>query len=144
MRVYLVGCGKSKRATPSRAEDLYIGNLVSKSIKYASLMSKREGADKYILSAKWGVLPFDKVIAPYDKTLKNMSLKEKRIWSKQVAEDLKSRGYDLEKDEFIVLAGKDYSEFLVDFYLKNYRLFFGSLPLGKRGQFINKKLMEVK
>ena len=61
----------------------------------------------FILSAKYGLLDLNEEIEPYNETLNKKSDKEIKLWAKNVLERLKQEA-DLEKDEFIFLAGEKY------------------------------------
>jgi len=64
-----------------------------------------------ILSALHGLLDLDTVISPYEKTLSNMKVKDRKEWSDEVIASLEER-CDLQNDDFVLLAGRKYSEFL--------------------------------
>lgn len=59
----VIGCGKAKRATPTPAADLYTGALRTTAVKWARSVD----ANILILSARYGLVPGDQVIAPYDE-----------------------------------------------------------------------------
>lgn len=72
--VYLVACISRKRSEPARAEALYDSPLFAKSARLARLR-----ADKwFILSAKYGLVSPQAVIAPYDETLNKMGVSQRR------------------------------------------------------------------
>lgn len=104
--IALVACAKTKADKPSPAADLYKSALFEKTKIYA-----QNHADRwFILSAKHGLLDPTTVIEPYDKTLKTSSRRERAEWSSKVLDQLMrhlTRG-----DRVILLAGKDYREFL--------------------------------
>lgn len=79
------------------------------------LWQKKEhpNADKFILSAKYGLLDPDFEIEPYDAMLVGKCLTEKKSWAEKVIEQFKEKGYDLEQDSFIFFAGQDYTKYLV-------------------------------
>ena len=110
-KIVLIGCSKSKLPCKSKAKDLYQGDLFRKSWTAAEL--KYPKADKFILSAKYGLLDPNQEIEPYDVTLSGKRVACKKAWAKKVIEQLKEKGYDLEKDLFVFYAGKDYTDFLV-------------------------------
>jgi hypothetical protein len=66
----------------------------------------------FILSAKHGLVPEDMIIEPYNETLKDKSAQERRAWGDMVLNELRKVS-DLERDEFIVLAGEVYQENLL-------------------------------
>lgn len=64
--IVIVGCGARKRIRPVRAVDMYCGQYFRAC--WAAGTALAEG-NVYILSAKYGLLPPGKVIAPYDLTM---------------------------------------------------------------------------
>lgn len=105
--VILVSCVSKKRNIPSPARDLYLSDWFTKAADYAGKFGDRW----FILSAKYGLVAPDKVIEPYDLTLKSMSIQLRRAWAMTVLQELRkvlSPG-----DEVILLAGKAYREFLI-------------------------------
>jgi hypothetical protein len=105
--VGLVGCAKKKRDCASEARDLYISSLFRKSREYI----ERRCDTWFILSAKHWLVSPNKVIEPYDETLKEMSTAQREQWAERVWGDLRSRLHP--GDLVVVLAGKKYNEYLV-------------------------------
>lgn len=132
-RIVLIACSGKKIETngnPIAAEKLYIGPLFKKSLEYAKLIN----ADKiFILSAKHHLVELDDKLEKYDCYLKTFDIEEKIEWSKTVIKQLKTK-VDLENDEFIILAGKDYYRFLKG-------ITYQKLPL--EGMRIGLKLQEL-
>lgn len=138
MRIALIGCVKKKLEKPKKARELYISSLFVKSLEYAEKIIE---ADKiYVLSAKYGLVPIDKVIEPYEKTLKNMKKNERVEWANEVLSEL-SKVSDIMKDEYYILAGKNYYENIVT-KLKNVKIVMEGLQLGPRLKFLNKELSQ--
>jgi hypothetical protein len=100
--VVLVPCTKCKRDYPARAEWLYKGRIFEYSLAYARTIAP----DSLIrvLSAQHGLVPLDRVIAPYDSTITDLSAAQRRTWGRKVAGQL----VRLSPREIIVLAGTDY------------------------------------
>lgn len=109
--IVLIGCGKSKLPTASRAKDLYQGDLFRKSWLVAEKDYPK--ADRYILSAKHFLLDPEETIDPYDETLNGKRVAEKKAWAKKVISQLIGKGYDLKNDQFIFYAGDDYTRYLI-------------------------------
>jgi len=65
--VIIVACGSKKRNEPSRARDLYAGPYFRAALSYA--LAVAPARDVFILSAKYGLVGLNEVIAPYDKKL---------------------------------------------------------------------------
>ena len=116
-----------------RAAELYApSTLFSLSYAYARTLTDRI----YILSAKHGLVGEDAVIAPYDETLNDMPADGRRAWAEGVLSQL-GRVCDLRRDQFIILAGRNYYEYLLP-GLANVTLPLGNLPLGKRIELLHR------
>jgi len=139
--VVLIGCGKEKLPGSHRAEDLYQGDLFKKSLEYARQIYPN--ADIYVLSAKYGLLPLNKVIACYDETLKGAPAADKRKWTEEVINDLRKAGYDLQKDYFVILAGRDYRDYLLP-ELVHYEIPMKGLLFGEQKSWLKNKLIKIK
>lgn len=104
----LVACVKDKHECPMEARELYCSALFKDTRAYAEKYCERW----FILSAKYGLVAPDRVIAPYDETLNRMRVAQRREWAEAVWRDLQrilSPG-----DRVVILAGVKYREFLVD------------------------------
>lgn len=106
--IILISCVSEKRSSPSPAKDLYISSWFLKARRYA----EQTGARWFILSAEYGLVPPDQVIAPYDRTLNTMSVPERRRWADHVGNQLSSQVP--EAKHIIFLAGARYREFLAE------------------------------
>ena len=71
-----IACSKTKKSYSCKARDLYQGALFKKALVFA----ERNYKHVFILSANYGVVELDRVIAPYEKTLKNMTKGERQAW----------------------------------------------------------------
>jgi hypothetical protein len=69
------------------------------------------GVRWFILSAKYGLLSPDEVVAPYEITLNEMASDERRAWASRVATQLRPRC--AEGTRVVVLAGEAYRQYLV-------------------------------
>lgn len=109
MKLGLISCTKSKQDHPSKAIEMYQpSNLFNKASRYAQEHYDRIG----ILSAKHGLLLPDEEIEPYDLTLRNMGVKDKRKWAEKVHKELYEK-LDMKKNKAVYIhAGKDYREHL--------------------------------
>lgn len=86
IRIGLVGCGKSKLDHPVPAAALYTGSLFRKAAAYA----RREYDAWYILSAEHILLHPSQVIAPYDRTVADLTTAGQHRWATEV--DWRLRG----------------------------------------------------
>ena len=106
MAIYLVSCVSKKRSAPALGRDLYTSDLFNKARAYVAKM----GQPWFVLSAKYGLVHPDEVIAPYDLTLNTMSVANRRQWASRVLTQL---GPHLDGIGTVVfLAGQHYREFL--------------------------------
>lgn len=131
--IALIACSKQKRSAPCRARELYSpSTLFELSYQYAKANADRV----YILSAKYGLVAEDAVIAPYDETLNDQSAEARKAWALRVLEQL-GRECDLQSDQFLILAGSHYYEYLLP-ELPNVALPLGNLPIGKRIELLHR------
>jgi hypothetical protein len=109
MKIALISCTSRKKSYKCQAKDLYSeSSRFQLAFSFAKLI-----ADKiFILSAKYGLIPENMIIEPYNETLKDKSTQERRAWAEMVLNELRKVS-DLEHDEFIVLAGEVYHENLL-------------------------------
>ncbi len=69
------------------ARDLYVSDWFVKARAYV----ERTGIDWCILSAEYGLLDPESVIAPYERTLNTMGVVERRAWASKVLGQLQTR-----------------------------------------------------
>lgn len=106
-RICLIACASSKKNVAQPAKDLYISSLFQKSVEW---MKKQDFDEWFILSAQHELLQPNKVIAPYNQTLNNMSAKQRKIWAENVFQALKPH---LDENTSVTfMAGKKYREHL--------------------------------
>lgn len=137
-KIVLLSCVATKLPKPAPAGKLYNSPLFKGSLEYANSL---DPDDIVILSAKHYVLPLDQVIAPYDKTLLNMPSEEVKEWAEEVLRRLRKK-YNLEEDEFIILAGAKYRKYIVP-EIKNWSSPVEGKRIGQQLQFYAQKLGKV-
>ena len=108
MKLALISCGKYKRAGCHMAKDLYISNRFRLAWDYA----KRTHDAVLILSAKHGLLDPYRFIRSYDTKLNDISHANREKWAQKVAREICD--YSPDDAEVTFLAGKMYTEFVVD------------------------------
>jgi hypothetical protein len=96
----------------------------------------------YILSAKHHLVPLTKMLEPYDKTLKEMPKEQKEQWANETLRQMKSYGLNLDKDEFIFLAGSEYIIPLKP-YIKNIQAPMEGKRLGERLKWLNDQISKL-
>lgn len=111
IRVGLVGCGALKRPERAPARELYTGELFRRASSYAE-----EHYDAWwVLSARWGLVHPDTVLAPYNERLSGRR-PARLAWGREVARDLElvlCRLYavvDMDDVELYAHAGREYRE----------------------------------
>lgn len=106
--LHLVSCVGAKLDHPAPARDLYVSAWFRFARRYVEL----RGGPWLILSAEHGVLRPDVIVAPYEKTLLNMPIDERRRWADRVSRQLRRLAPD-RLPSVVVLAGARYREFLM-------------------------------
>lgn len=87
------------------AREMY---LSSKLFRLSYQQAETDGFRIAILSTKYGLLLPDKVISPYDKTIKKMTPKEVKAWAEMVGKQFDRMFGTLNIDEVVFLASRDY------------------------------------
>lgn len=105
--VGLVGAGSQKRDSPIRAAELYTGPLFQAARRWAECCTD----DWAILSAEHGLVDPDQILAPYSKSLTEMSLVERVRWGRRVTDAILARYRNLPAKVHIV-AGERYIELI--------------------------------
>lgn len=145
-RIVLISCTSRKQKNKALAKNMYKGPLFKNSLDYGQSLKP----DKiFILSALHHLLDLNQEIEPYNVTLSYVSPKkrkselkiltktEKNEWAKKVIEQLK-READINKDEFIVLAGDEYIK-PIGSYIPNLKKPLEKKKLGERIKFMQNK-----
>lgn len=103
----LVSCGKTKLQVPSKAEDLYVGDLFKKTRAYA----EKNHDEWCILSALHHLVLPDQILEPYEYTLIGKKKDVIEAWSLKVHAEIKHK-YSTET-EIYFYAGREYRKTLV-------------------------------
>lgn len=137
--VYLISCTKAKQRYTCPAEQMYApSELFRGSLAYALKQTGNDRSRIFILSAKYGLLPLDREIETYDETLTGKPWTEIKAWGSDVYSGLKER-FDLKKTNFIMLAGRAYTDPLRA-YLPNITEPLQGMPMGVRIQWLHGQL----
>jgi predicted nucleic-acid-binding protein len=115
-------------------------DLFKKQLEYAKKLSN--DSNIYIISAKYHLVPLNKTISPYNLTLKDMPSKDREAWAEVVLKQLQEKGYNLDKDKFILLAGNAYRQYLVP-QMKNVEVPLEGLRIGQQKKALLQKLKET-
>ena len=106
-RVGLVGCVKSKRAVPAPAADLYTSALFAGRKRWVEATC----SCWYILSAKYGLVPPDQVLDPYDETLTTKGTAARKAWASSVLTQLQQELGDISRYDVEIHAGAAYTNY---------------------------------
>ncbi len=129
--VYLISCTKSKRKGICTAREMYMpSELYRSALNYALERVRDPDNQIYILSSKYGLLRLSQEIETYEETLTGKSPVFIADWGKR-AVDILCRYHDLESTNFIILAGRAYTDPLLP-YLKHTNEPLAGMPMGKR------------
>lgn len=122
--IAILTCGAAKQQVPAKAIDIYVGNVFRKKLAY--IQAFYPDVDIYILSAKYGIIPADLVIEPYDQMVPLREDDFFREWSQMVTEQLQS----FDKTEDIVFLGNQHYYKPIDSYFvgKKYAPLLGLKP----------------
>lgn len=105
-KIVLLSCTKSKLSKPAPAQELYSASpMFQKTLEYGKALKPNK---IYILSAKHHLVPLQKELTPYDKTLKEMPKDEKEKWGEETIKQMRSAGINPEKNQFIFLTSSEY------------------------------------
>ena len=138
-KIVLISCASQKLTYKAKVKDLYISSLFKKSLEYAKLLKP----DRiFVLSAKYGLLDLEKEIEPYNVTLNDMSRKKRKNWTEMVVNQL-TRITSLDKDKFIILAGKNYREFIVP-HIMNYEIPMEHIGLFSQQSWLSREISNIK
>lgn len=135
--VVLLSCSSLKSKERTKAEYMYTGSLFRYSLLYArSLKPDRI----YILSSKHKLIGLDREIDPYKESLNDMTAACRKSWSEDILSQL-GKENDLERDTFIIFAGKKYREFLTD-GIRNFQVPLEHMRIGEQLKYLKEVLDE--
>jgi hypothetical protein len=141
-RVVLLSCTKSKVNYLAPAQELYAASpMFMKTLEYGKSLKP----DKmYILSAKHHLVPLNKKLAPYDKTLKDATPAEKEAWGEKVHAQMLQAGIDPKNTQFIFLTGREYMKPLLKYIPEeNIALPLEGKRFGQRLKWLNTQLQRL-
>lgn len=117
MKIGLISCTSMKQTYPCKASKMY---EVSPRFQLSYEYAKKTCEIVYILSAKYGLIHEDTFIEPYNETLSEKTETDRKNWSRCVLHELDKK-HSLQNDEYLILAGMKYCEFLIPFLRKHTR-----------------------
>lgn len=110
MTIVFISCVKTKSDKPCLAKDMYQSTLFKYSLRYARKLTTDDKI--YILSAKYGVLPLNKHISPYELTLNTFTTRKKKIWAFKCYQQLEALNVNF-KEKAYFLCGENYRKYLM-------------------------------
>ncbi len=110
-KVFLISCVGKKLDKFAPAKNLYISEWFQKAWAYCHQRSGM-GTETYILSAKHGLLWCEEYVDPYELSLSDMPVSDRKAWAAKVYKSLADME-NLGGLQVVVLAGDKYREFLV-------------------------------
>ena len=89
LHIGLVACSRTKADQPAPARELYVSPLFRAARAYAE---GRYGPGQWlILSARYGLVDPDQVLAPYDLSLRQLTAAQREAWGDRIAIELTDR-----------------------------------------------------
>ncbi|WP_158666128.1 DUF6884 domain-containing protein [Pseudomonas sp. SWI36] len=82
--IFVIGCGRHKRKSPTPAKDLY----TSDRFKRSKSIAKNIGSSFFVLSAKHGLLQPNQLVEPYDVDIGTLDPDTKKQWATEVLQAL--------------------------------------------------------
>jgi hypothetical protein len=142
-KIVLLSCTKSKLDHPAPAQDLYSASpMFQKTLEYGKSMNPDR---MFILSALHNLVPLGKVLAPYDKTLKDMPVSEKEKWGEKTYNQMIKAGLNPDKDTFVFLTGMEYMKPLTKYINpENVINPMSGKKFGQRLKWLNAQLNNIK
>ncbi len=129
--IALIGCVKTKLDRPIQARDLYVSQLFARRRAYAERHANRY----YILSAEYGLVRPETVLAPYDTALAEQSGDYRRAWGQWVLAKLIRAEHVLRDLLIEIHAGDEYAQAVVPLLAQSgatVRRPLAGLPLGEQ------------
>ena len=123
-KIVLISCAAREISSSTKAKNIYITETFKKTLDYAYSLKP----DKILfLTLNQGLLGANEELLTSNDTLDDKDDNEIRAWADEVLVKLILEA-DLQRDEFIFLAGYNYRKFLIP-HIKNYKISFTGLPI---------------
>lgn len=126
----LVGCGKGKQQRAVPARDLYTGTLFKLARRYA----ERRCSAWFILSAEHGLVRPEKLLRPYETSMKSLTPAGRVEWAAKVRRELQAAIGDV---PVLFLAGSDYAAAVAGREVSDP---LRGMSIGRRLQWLKKEL----
>ncbi|CAG7658366.1 DUF6884 domain-containing protein [Paenibacillus allorhizosphaerae] len=139
-KIALISCTKLKEAFPCTARQMYWRSALFS--KVVTFVEKQDYSEWYILSAKYGLLSKDQLIEPYDVTLNNMKVAERKTWAMNTAQQI----VELGASSVDFYAGQKYREFIIPMLRENkisFAISLEGLGIGEQLQYLSRQTSQV-
>ena len=133
----LISCASRKLPHRAKARDLYISPLFRLQWQYAQQFIPSR---VFILSAKYGLVGAEEIIEPYDLTLNNMRVHERKRWSAVVLQQLQ-KNCNLKRDHFVILAGQKYRQYLLP-HFSSFEIPLSGMRIGQQLHYLKEHINE--
>lgn len=130
-KVALISCSKKKLEHRSKARDLYSSQLFKATLSYVERHSYN---NIFILSALHGLVDLEDELDPYDLSLQQLSVYERKVWAEKVFCQIYDKG--LANSQFYFYTGKTYYKYL-EWYFRSTTLVLEGLGIGQRLKFLS-------
>jgi hypothetical protein len=123
-RIVLISCAAKEINSGAKGKNIYITEAFKKSLDYAYLLKP----DKiFFLTLNQGLIGVNEELFSSTDTLDDKEDSEIMVWADEVLEKLMLET-DLQRDEFIFLAGHNYRKYLIP-HIKNFKISFTGQPI---------------
>lgn len=133
----IIPCGNKKSDSPQRAEDLYIGGYFKACLRFAKAVTTPDRIR--ILSAKYGLLELDRIIAPYNLHM----IAKSRITKEEIEKQAIEQGLQ-DESNVIIAAGSEYAKVALQVWTDARWILKGVGGIGKQIQFLKIQTEKVK
>lgn len=135
--IALVGCSGPKLDRAAPARQLYTSQLFRSAL---ALAEHRHDA-VYVVSAKYELVPLDRVIEPYNLTMSVVAKEWRTIWGVRVWDSILRRHQGVDR-QIYVYAGKDYAQPIrqAGFHAATFHEPLARMQIGQRLRWLREQL----
>lgn len=124
---YIIPCSDAKRDTPQAARSLYVGAMFTNTLAAALALAADDDALVLIMSAKYGLVRLDDVLAPYNQRIDAKGAVDAATLQSQI----EALGLDWQDDVYSMLPAKYFK--VLDDALRPLDMFASNVYEGARG-----------
>jgi hypothetical protein len=134
--IIFIGCVKTKQHKICAAKDMYISTLFRYSLQYAKTLTNPDKI--FILSAKYGVLRLQDIIAPYELCLNDMTVQQCKKWANKCIQQMKDQNINF-NEKAVFLCGEKYRKYIINHFPKSH-IPLKNLSFGKQLKFYKEQI----